>query len=208
MRTAMLAATLGVVSSGLVAQEQYERPAQWKIRFDRPGIADSAVYFVSMPPGLHITTRRQRAIFYDPSMTATGAYRLRAEIRLFDPGRRRREAYGVFFGGADLQGDGQTYSYFLIRDTGDYLIKRRMGSETPTVVGWTPSDAIVTYAGEGTADNVLEVQCGAETVNFYINGEKVHSLPRSELDTDGVVGLRVNHGLNVHVSGLEVRGAR
>lgn len=205
MRSGILAVTFALFSSGLVGQEQYERPTGWKIRFDRSGVADSAVYFVSMPPGWHITTRRQRAIFYDPGTTASGAYRLRAEMHLFDPGGRRREAYGVFFGGSDLQGDGVTYSYFLIRDTGEYLIKRRMGSETPTVVGWTPSDAIVSYGGEGTADNVLEVECGADTVNFYINGQRVHSLPRSDLDTDGVVGLRVNHGLNLHVSGLEVK---
>ncbi len=37
-----------------------------------------------------------------------------------------------------------------------------------------------------------------------MNGEKVASLPRGQLNVDGIVGLRVNHGLDVHVSELSV----
>ncbi|MCZ6916576.1 MAG: hypothetical protein O7I93_07355, partial [Gemmatimonadetes bacterium] len=140
-----------------------------------------------------------------PSMTARSEYTLTSTVFLFDPGRRHREAYGVFFGGGDLQGDGQAYSYFVIRDTGEYLIKRRKGSSTETVVDWTTTDAIMKYPGDGEqAKNVLEVVCGAESVDFYVNGTKLTSLPRNQLDVDGIVGLRLNHALEVHVSELRV----
>jgi hypothetical protein len=204
IRQGILVVTLAAVASGLSAQEQVEWPAGWKVRLDREGVPDSAVHFVSMEPGWHINTRRQRAIFYNPAITASGEYRVHAELHLFDPGRRHREAYGLFFGGKDLQGERQGYSYFLIRNTGHYLVKRRNGADTETVVPWTASDAIVRYKGEGTATNVLAVECGTDTVDFYINGEKVTTMPRSSLDTDGIVGIRVNHALEVHVEELEV----
>lgn len=179
-------------------------PAGWKVRTDKPDASASDIQFVDMPPGWHITTG-PAAIFYQPDRTAEDNYRIQSTIFLFDPGRRHREAYGVLFGGRDLEGDGQAYSYFLIRDTGDFLVKRRTGGDTESVVPWTHSDAIMKYPGGGEqAKNTLAVEVGTEAVDLYINGQKVTSVPRSKLDTEGVVGLRVNHMLNVHVSELEV----
>jgi hypothetical protein len=45
-------------------------------------------------------------------------------------------------------------------------------------------------------------------VDFMINGTKVASRPRADLAVDGVVGLRVNHNLNLHVSKLEVTASK
>ncbi len=81
----------------LSAQEQ-ERPQDWTVRFDRADAKDSALFFVTMTPGWHITTG-PAGILYDPSRTATGTFRVESEIFLFDPGDRHREAFGVFFGG-------------------------------------------------------------------------------------------------------------
>lgn len=40
---------------------------------------------------------------------------------------------------------------------------------------------------------------------FLVNGVEVAKLPRvAQLNTDGVVGLRINHNLDVHVSGFGV----
>ena len=140
----------------------------------------------------------------DPSTTAEGDFRVRSTISLFDPGRRRREAYGIFFGGRDLQGPNQSHTYFLIRDTGDFLVKRRVGSATETVRQWSPSSAIVQYRGDDEAKNVLTIEAKGGSVDFVINGERVTSVPRRDVRVDGVVGLRVNHGLNLHISDLVV----
>ena len=43
-----------------------------------------------------------------------------------------------------------------------------------------------------------------DQVHFAINGENVATHPVSALSTDGIVGLRLNHGVNVHVSDLRV----
>lgn len=203
MRTAILCIALAVLAPPLAAQEG-ERPAGWEVRFDRANANPADLKFIVMEPGWHITTG-PAAIFYDPSLSASGQYRVETEIFLFDPGRRQREAYGVFIGGSDLNGENQAYLYFLIRNDGSYLIKRRQGNDTPTIVPWTPHSAIVRYDGSSeTAKNTMAIDVRAERVVFSLNGEDVTSLPRSELHVEGVVGLRVNHSLNVHVSRLTV----
>jgi hypothetical protein len=208
MRLLALAAASLLLASPLSGQEQeLTRPHNWKVRFDRAGTSDTSIYYVDMPPGWHITTG-PAAILYDPARTAMGEFEIESEIFLF-PTQRLREAFGVFFGGQDLEARNQAYVYFLIRGDGQYLVKRRMGNDTETLVPWSHSEAVLPHdGGEGNVKNVLRVRAGSETVDFYVNGEKVTSVPRSEIDCDGVVGLRVNHGLNLHASSLAVTTAR
>ncbi|MDX1493968.1 MAG: hypothetical protein R3253_07925 [Longimicrobiales bacterium] len=186
--------------------QELERPDDWKVRFDNPGASEADLeMFVAMPPGWHITTG-PAGIFWAPDQTASGDFRLEMEVFLFDP-QGRREAFGMFAGGRDLEGPGQSYTYFLLRDGGQYIIKRRQGSEAPTVRAWTGHDAVNAYADRGddaSVRNVLAVEAQGDTVTFLVNGTEVASLPRSAVPVDGVYGIRVNHALNVHVSRLEV----
>lgn len=202
MRTILLFTALTAAAATVTAQErELTRPPDWVVRFDRP-TADSAIYFVDMPPGWHITTG-PAAILYHPDHVAKGSFRLESEVFLF-PGERA-EGFGVFFGGTDLAGTGQGYTYFLLRKDGQFLVKERRGEETTTLIPWTASAAIVPHDGsEGTAKNVLEVQVGPADVGFFVNGQEVGRLERSGLQVDGVFGLRINHRLNVHVTSLSV----
>lgn len=208
MRTLPAAALVvaHLVCSPLAAQD-LKRPEGWKVRFDRAGSTEAELeMFVSMPPGWHITTG-PAAIFWDPALTASGEFRADMEVYLFDPGDRK-EGFGIFFGGTDLEGPGQAYTYFLLREGGEFLLKRRQGADTPTLTDWTANPAVASFADRGdqaTAKNVLTVEAGAATVRFLVNGTKVAELPREEIPVDGVVGIRVNHALNVHVSRLEVK---
>ena len=145
------------------------------MRFDRAGSTEADMeMFVSMPPGWHITTG-PAGIFWDPAVSASGEFRAEMEVFLFDPGERR-EAFGIFFGGKELEGAGQEYAYFLLREGGEFIVKRRQGAETPTLVDWTAHDAVASFADRGdaaTAKNVLTVEAGAETVRFLVNGAEV-----------------------------------
>ncbi|MBX2822069.1 MAG: hypothetical protein KTR29_20415 [Rhodothermaceae bacterium] len=187
-------------------------PEDWVVRLDRPSEevtigadAESAdIFFVNMTPGWHITSGPS-AIYYHPASTASGTYTAKAGIHLFDPGERT-EAFGLFVGGANLDADDQVYDYFLIRNSGEYLIKRRTGNDTELIQDWTSHEAIVRYTAESEASvlNELTVNVRENEVGFGINGEEVAAVPVSEIRTDGMVGLRVNHALNLHVSNLEV----
>lgn len=190
----------------LALSAQDSLPDGWEIRPDRAGADVSEIAFVDMPPGWHVTTG-PAAILYHPEMTADGRYRVEMEVFLFDP-EGRREAFGFFVGGRDLQGPGQDYLYFLIRDGGEYLVKHRAGNDTHMIVNWTSDSAILGYEdrdeGGSSVRNVLALEADASTVRFLVNGEEVATLPRAEVNLDGVVGLRVNHALNLHVSRLEI----
>ena len=190
------------------AQDQeLSRPDGWEVRFDRPGMSEGDMeMFVAMPPGWHITTGPS-GIFWDPGTTAEGDFRIEAEIFLFDP-EGRRESFGVFFGGRDLSGDAQAYTYFLVRDGGQFIIKERAGADAPTVMPWTDHAAVKGWAdrdeGGATIANTLAVESRGDMLHFFVNDVEVASQSRGDLPVDGVVGLRVNHRLNLHISRLEV----
>jgi hypothetical protein len=58
--------------------------------------------------------------------------------------------------------------------------------------------------GDDPVQNVVEVDVGGDGVAFIVNGVTVHRLDRDPIATDGIVGLRVNHRLNLHVASLTV----
>lgn len=199
----LLAATLPTTPA--TAQEECPDlpfPEGWEVRFDREGMSMDDLCLVAMPPGLHITTG-PRMIAYHPDSVASGDFRIESQTYLFDP-EGRREAFGFFIGGSDLQGPGQSYTYFLLREGGEFLVKTRAGTATPVVQDWTAHPAIVSYATKpadaNTAGNVLALEAAGDELRFYVNGEQVWSGPRGDLATDGIFGLRVNHRLNLHVT--------
>jgi len=198
-------ASLVLLPLAAAAQEdKLPPPDGWLARADHGG--DGVEALQEMPPGWHVTTG-PAGIFYDPETRADGDFRVESTVFLFDP-EGRNEGFGVFIGGTDLQGDGQAYTYLLIRSDGSVSVKRRDGDETATLLEWTEHEAGVTWAarGEGaaTAKNVLFVEAGGEEVVFGVNEQEVFRTARTGQHVDGVVGLRVNHGLNLHFSSLEV----
>lgn len=172
-------------------------PAGWTVRTDRGDTVPTEGRFTAADGGFRVRPG-PRAIFFHPDSSASGRFRASATFRrLAEP--RGPEAYGLFVGGRDLEGPGQDYLYFLIRKTGSYLVKHRAGDETHTVVEWTSSPAVRTTSGD-TVSNTLAVASDSAEVRFLVNGETVETLPRSEmLRTDGIVGVRINHGLDVRV---------
>ncbi len=204
-----LATTLAAAAASLAgaasAQDALDPPALefpegWQVRFDRDGASADDLYLVAMPPGLHVTTG-PAVIAWHPDSAASGDFRIESETFLFDP-EERREGFGFFVGGSGLDGPNQSYTYFLLRDGGEFLVKRRDGEETAVVAGWTAHPAIESWADKSgsTAKNVLALEAEAEELRFFVNGEQVWRGERGNLPTDGIFGLRVNHGLNLHVT--------
>lgn len=179
-------------------------PDGWMMRFDRSNATPDMATFRTMDPGWHVTTGgRGAGIFWQPDMVATGPFRVASTIHLMKPAQHA-EAFGIFVGGQDLDAATQRYVYFLVRQNGQYLIKRRNGDATENVVGWTAHDAVPTASADASTRYDLAVDVGAETVRFLVNGTTVHTIPASELATDGVVGLRINHMLDTHVETLDL----
>jgi hypothetical protein len=179
------------------------RPAGWQVRYDggeHAAHGADTLAFEDMKPGFHVTTG-PAVILWHPDSTVRGDFTVQSLQHLFDTKGRDREGFGLFVGGRDLVGPSQAYTYFLIRNDGRFLIKRRTGEETPTLVPWTEHAAIVrwTAASGSSQANTLAVRVAGETVQFLVNGQVVHSAPRSAVNPEGVFGVRVNHSVNLHV---------
>ncbi|NNM31578.1 MAG: hypothetical protein HKO53_00845 [Gemmatimonadetes bacterium] len=202
-RSVWLAALAMLVGAPLAGQdEELSFPDGWQVRFDREGSSMEDLRFVTMPPGMHVTTG-PAMIAYHPDSTVAGSYTLESEVFLFDP-ENRREGFGFFVGGTDLDGANQSYTYFLLRQGGEFLVKVREGAETRVVHDWTAHDAIRSWTdGEGaTAQNLLTLRVGDDGIAFIVNDAVVWEGPPGSVATSGVFGLRINHGLNLHVTSI------
>ena len=178
-------------------------PAGWQARLDNAGAQLEGVKFEPTAGGFHVTSG-PAGIYYRGDQKATGTYETRATFTQLEPAAHP-EAYGLFIGGADLQGDAQKYTYFLIRQDGKFLIKKRDGAATPNVMSWTDHAAIKKADASGKMTNALSVEVGADKVRFLVNGTEVASQPKAQIETNGIAGLRVNHNLNVQVDGFAVK---
>ena len=185
----------------------------WKLRADRSTSASDpdaagAIQFMAMGAGFH-AINPQAAVYWNPANTAAGSYTLKGSFKLMKPSGHTN-FYGLVFGGADLDGPKQAYTYFLVGQDGSWVLKTRNGDEV--VRGTNPADvapkganaAVAKPGADGTSANNLEVRVQADKVDYVVNGAVVHSTPKSAVRTDGVYGFRVNHQLEVMVEGLSV----
>src|SRR3954471_8393594 len=178
-------------------------PSGWKGRLDSGDKTLAGVKATQMGGGVHFMTG-PAGIYYKPADKPAGAYEARATFTQMEPAAHP-EAYGLFIGGANLDAATQKYTYFIVRQDGKYMIKRRNGNDTPTVVDWTDSPAIKKADSSGKMSNTLAIEVGKDKVRFLVNGTEVSSVDPAKVNTAGTAGLRVNHNLNRHVEGFAVK---
>ena len=184
-----------------------QSPKGWKVRVDHSTSAsdpDGAgpISFVNQGSGFH-ATNPQAAVYWNPSNTASGTYTLKGTFTLMKPSGHTNY-YGLIFGGSNLDGPQEKYTYFLVAQNGTWLVKSRNGEATQGVAPKTPNDAVKKPDDTGKSTNTLEVRVGADKIDYVVNGTVVHSTPKTGVDTDGIYGIRVNHLLEVQIDGLSV----
>jgi hypothetical protein len=179
-------------------------PAGWSARPDESGAAAN-VKVVTMGSGIHVTLG-PAIILYRKEMAGSGPFHTLASFTQ-TKNTTHPEGYGLFYGGRALDGKGQQYTYFLVRQDGTYLVKRRDGEQTTQITkGWVASPAVHKTDAKGTATNLLEIDHKRDPskVVFMVNGTAVHTLDAAAADVNGQVGLRVNHNLDLHIDGFDV----
>jgi hypothetical protein len=203
------AAPLGAQATGTGAaapqgQEETRLPPGWQMRID-PGRRPAPVTMMAMGNGFHLNTGRGSGIFWHPRHQARGEFELQASFAQRNAAEGHAEAYGLVFAGTNLEAENQAYQYFVVRGTGEYMIRHRAGTEVHTIADWTAHPAIVKVGADGSASNDLAVRVGADSVRFVINGQQVMAYSRAQMsETDGQVGLRANHRTELHVGRFEV----
>ena len=202
MRISLVAVAVLLLTLPVLGQGGGVMHDGWQGKTDSSRADINDLHFRSMGGGFHVTTG-PHAIFWNPSNMGSGTYTLSSSFTQTQPSSHPN-SFGLFFGGQDLDGDGQRYTYFLIREDGQFLIKKRMGSDTEDLTsGWAAHSA-VNALENGRMSNTISVEVGASNVRFLSNGTEVASLPKAGLDVDGVAGVRFSHQLDVHVSDFTV----
>ena len=184
-----------------------QAPKGWELRVDGSTSAsdpDAAgqIKFMAMGGGFHFVNPKA-AVYWNPSNTATGSYTLKGTFTLMKPSGHTNY-YGLVFGGSDLAGAAQKYTYFLVAQDGTFLVKKRDGEVASDVVKKTPSDAVKKPGADGRSTNALEVRVAANKIDYVVNGKVVQSSPKGDTKTDGICGIRINHLLEVMVDGFGV----
>jgi hypothetical protein len=212
MRFALIAISLACAVSPAVAQHEHggghggALPAGWHARRDnKPADAElEGVQFMSMGNAYHVMMGMTNAIFWNPQNVAKGEFELSATFSQMKKPEMHPEGYGLVFNGSNLDQANQSYVYFLVKD-GQYLINHRAGNEVHKIVPWTVNEAIAKPDASGKSTNTLAVQVKGNDVNYLVNGKVVHTQQRAHINPDGIVGLRVNMHLDMHVSDFKVK---
>lgn len=202
--------TLTLTAASLAAQQPaaqpWAPPTGWIVRLDPQDTtkAPADTRFVTMGTGFHVTSG-PAAIYYRTDASAKGAYTVRATFgQRVAPSTGHAEAYGVFIGGSDLSDYGkQQYLYLLARGNGMFYVAHRAGPEVHPIVPWTAHDAVKKQNEAGSVTNEVAIQVAVDSVHLLVNAQRVKSFAKTEMygfNTDGLYGLRVNHGLNVHIA--------
>lgn len=179
-------------------------PAGWMGRTDRANAKLEDANFKVMGTGFHVTSG-PAAIYWTEKHATKGPFKATASFTQMKA-PTHPEAYGIFFMGKDLEGANQSYAYLIVRGDGKFMVNHRAGAEVHKIVPWTDNAAIHKADASGKATNVLTVDATKpDSVKLLVNGTVVHTLAGNHFGSvDGIVGLRVNHNLDVHVGEFTV----
>ena len=172
----------------------------YEVRLDSESSDADLFHLVEDDDGIRVQTGPAGIAYRAGDVVRSGDFLVEATFVQYDAPVGYREAYGIFVGGRDLDGAELEYTYLLVRPTGDYLIKRRIGEITETFVDWTAHDAVRRVVQEGDEpQNTLGIDVVDGEARFLVNGMAVHTLPSPRARPYGIAGVRVNHRLDVRV---------
>ena len=148
-------------------------------------------------------------LLWQEDQRASGNYTLSGRFTLLEPSSHRNY-YGLVFGGRNLISENQWYLYFMVAQTGHFVVINRIdNANTNLVVSHTEHSAIQRPDANGRSVNDLAVRINGDRIELVVNGTVVHATERSGplLDTNGLYGVRINHVLpGVLVENLSVTG--
>lgn len=216
MRALKLAALATALSAAALAAQDHDQDATvegggvivegWQARPDRGTLEN--LKFVRMGSGYHVNVG-PAVILYRDSDRVSGQYEVSGSFTQTSS-LGHAHSYGLIIGGTDLQGDGQAYTYFLVKGDGVYLVKQRDGTDLEVLTeggdrsGYVKHSAVHAEDTDGRATNELTIRVRADDVQYLVNGEVVMTTPRSAVHTDGIAGIRINHNLDIHIGSFTI----
>nr|MBA3672149.1 hypothetical protein [Gemmatimonadaceae bacterium] len=150
-------------------------PSGWRARTDNASAKIKDAHFAAMGTGYHVTSG-PAAIYWNPKdrmsrkFTATATFtQMKAPTH--------PEAYGLVFGGNNLDTPKQSYVYVLVRGDGKMLVNHRAGADVHKIIDWTANAAVNKEGADGKATNTIAVDATrSDSVRVMINGKPVAAL--------------------------------
>jgi len=196
-RSAIVLTCLTLVAAPAAVRAAGNLSAGWSVRADSGTGADNklmmegaALHFVTAGPPSNNGT------YTNPAWTANGSHTFSATLTQ-NVKATHPDAYGLVIGGSDLAGPNQAYTYFEVRQSGDFYIATRKGATVTAVVPWTKNAAIKPEGADGKQSNNLSIQVNGANVIFSVNGTEVNRQPAGAVLTNGLFGFRVCHRLDI-----------
>lgn len=178
-------------------------PAGYIARTDRRNVPISGARYLASGNGWDVTTGPAH-ILYAPKDSAKSHYTASATFEQLDA-PAHPEAFGIFFGGIHLDQPTQAYMYFEVRGTGEMLVKLRDGASTRDTISWAHNPNVPKQDAAGKATYNLAVSVSPDSVRFIVNDKQVAALANTNLQSDGVAGIRVNHNLHLRVTPIAIK---
>jgi len=152
------------------------------------------------------------AIYWDPVYTASGSYIVKASFHEIKTTAGHPHPYGIFIGGSNLGTDEHRLLYCVAYGDGSFLVRGFKGQQVMTVGKRTPNDAVHKHGADGGVTQEIAWKVSGGKAECQINGTTVASYDTSALtgdagplaSTDGIVGLRFSHNVDVVVSDFSV----
>lgn len=218
MRYSILAVAALVASTAVHAQDADRSvkggitAAGWKGRIDRrpagQGKTINDSKFAAEGKDLRLSIG-PAAFYYNPANTASGDYTVKATFKEHKMTASHPHSYGIFIGGADLEGDTESLMYCIAYGNGTYSIKTFHGSNVQTLVNLEKTTALKQADATGASTNEIGWTVKGGKPSCVINGTVVHTFDKMDVvagdklkSLDGVYGLRVSHNVELTVSGF------
>lgn len=173
-------------------------PGGYQVVLDRDRPAPGHFVTAELPEGVRLTTGPAGIAWRPGDTISMGDFRAEAVLTLHGAPVAYRESYGIFVGGRGLEGSSASYLYLLVRPTGEYMLKRRIGETNEVIVDWLPHATVQGVVADGDEPvNTLAIEVRGGETRFLVNGVVVFVMPTDEARPYGVAGLRMNHRLDV-----------
>jgi hypothetical protein len=119
--------------------------------------------------------------------------------------------YGVFIGGTKLDSETPSLLYCVAYSDGTFLVRGFSGGKVVNVSKRQPHAAVHKAGADGSVTQDIAWTVKGNRAECLINGQSAASFDKAEIvgpgkldSTDGVVGLRVSHNVDVVVTNFGV----
>ncbi len=174
-------------------------PAGYSAVFDHADAKPADVSYAQREPGRWEVKTGPAHILYSPNDTARGRYIATATFEQLEA-PAHPEAFGIFVGGSNLNKPTISYTYFLVRGDGDYMVKTRAGANVRTITDWTAHPSIPKQDASGKALYGIKVESDGKTARVSVNGAPITTISSKQAPIEGIAGVRINHNLHVVVT--------